>query len=1236
MRRFFNYDFEGLLSLDYSSSFISFETDSDRPESTLLDSTPFAAPLDDDVNAQILTSTQRVTVATNGTPANSNHFTAAEMTYDGRYTAFVSSATNLVPNDTNASLDIFLYDRETDSIARVSNGVNGAEANGASYYVSINDFSGTVVFTSNASNLVGNDTNGQADIFTSSAGGLASIISVGLNGAQSNGGSFNASISGNTQFIAYYSDATNLVAGDTNSNSDIFIYNSATFMTDRILGNGGVQANGNSYDPEISTGFDFDIQAWGRFVVFRSDATNLVASSDTNGASDVFLYDRDTQNITRISEAADGTVGNNSSQDATISGDGRYIVYSSSADNLVSGDTNSRQDVFVYDRETGLTDLISSGQGVQSDGDSGNPTISTDGRFVTFDSDATNLVVGATYGVRQIYLHDRQSGETQLVSVLADGTIGDAVSESSFISGNGSYVTYLSLADNLVSGAASSFQQIHYATLANEILGTVNDDDLTGSDLNDIIRGLEGNDNLRGEDGNDELYGGDGTDFLNGGRDQDILYGGLGNDELYGGHDSDILYGDEGDDIVNGGTGNDTVYGGDGNDDLRDDFGSDTMFGEAGDDEFYGGDGDDIIDGGDGIDIARYSGTLDAYSITFNSDGSVTVFGGRGSGTDTLTNIEFLRFEDGDFSLEPAGPDATEGNDNITGSIIADTIDGLGGNDVIDGRGGEDLLSGGEGNDRLLGNVGDDTLNGDAGADTLIGGAGADALNGGAGFDTADYRGASLGVRFNVDTGGTQGEADGDSFSGIERYYLSSFTDVVTGSSANEFFYGGDGNDQINGGGGIDRIYGGEGNDVQRGQDGNDTLYGSAGNDQLNGGAGFDIANYSLAAAGVIVNMLTGGTGGDAAGDTYFGIEAVYGSDFDDSIFGNNSANELRGGDGNDNLEGGGGNDRLFGGAGEDMLFGGTGIDIAVYTEATSGVGVNLEGAGTFGDALNDIYSEIEWVFGSDFNDDISGDSANNRLEGRDGDDTLNGAGGNDRLLGGDGNDTVNGGDGVDTIFGQAGDDFMTGGAGNDFFFGGAGADSHDGEAGIDTVSYLASSIGLTIDMTGISSTGDAEGDSFFSIERIFGSAFDDIIIADADSMILLGNGGNDYLQGDMGNDSLNGGAGIDSFGYDTTFGGADVIQGFSTNELIYITNANFNSDFDTWAEVQAVGTDVGGNVIFDFGFGATLTIVGRNLAELDASNFDFSGIPPAAAPLSDPDAFAADIIDAFDMDALI
>ena len=648
---------------------------------------------------------------------------------------------------------------------------------------------------------------------------------------------------------------------------------------------------------------------------------------------------------------------------------------------------------------------------------------------------------------------------------------------------------------------------------------------------------------------------------------------------------------------------------------------------DTGDDILEGGMGNDMLFGGAGTDSASFSGVQANYTVTDNMDGTYTVTDNVGTdGTDTLESIEFLIFSDVTIDIETAAQgssgsiDGTAGNDNpLNGTAGDDVINGLAGNDIINGL------------------AGDDEINGGDGADTLIGGEGADALNGGLGFDSADYRGALAGVAFNVVTGGTGGEAAGDTFSGIERYFLSDFNDTVTGSDANEFFFGEGGNDTINGGGGIDRIDGGDGNDILRGDAGNDLLFGSAGGDQLNGGTGFDIASYENSAAAVTVSLLSGGTGGDAAGDTYFGIEVVRGSDFDDSLTGNNSVNELRGGEGDDMLFGLGGNDRFFGGEGADSFDGGTGVDIVNYTLATEGVFVDLVNGGTgIGEAAGDSFTSIEWVFGSNFDDDITGDAGNNRLEGRDGDDMLNGAAGNDRLLGGDGNDFIFGGDGVDTIFGQEGDDILDGGAGNDFFFGGAGADEHFGGSGIDTVSYLASSVGLTVNMSGIgvASTGDAAGDGFFNIERIFGSGFDDILIGGADSVTLLGNGGNDYLQGGDEDSSLIGGAGVDSFGFDVNGPSSDVIVDFATNELIFILGNN--PDFDTWEEVQAVGTDAGANVIFDFGFGTTLTLIGRNLADLDASNFDFSSMPLAAEPLNDPDAFAEAPVDVMDMDALI
>jgi len=147
-------------------------------------------------------------------------------------------------------------------------------------------------------------------------------------------------------------------------------------------------------------------------------------------------------------------------------------------------------------------------------------------------------------------------------------------------------------------------------------------------------------------------------------------------------------------------------------------------------------------------------------------------------------------------------------------------------------------------------------------------------------------------------------------------------------------------------------------------------------------------------------------------------------------------------------LIGDAGANRFYGGMGADVMNGAGGFDSAYYSNATAGVTLDLATGGTGGDAAGDSFISIEWVFGSNFNDDLTGDSGANRLYGLNGDDVLNGAGGNDRLFGGNGDDTINGGDGVDVLYGEAGDDIMSGGASNDFFFGGAGGDSFDGGTG--------------------------------------------------------------------------------------------------------------------------------------------------------------------------------------------
>jgi|GEM_PF-2042504 len=202
------------------------------------------------------------------------------------------------------------------------------------------------------------------------------------------------------------------------------------------------------------------ISADGRYVVFESNANNLVAG-DTNGKTDIFAYDYQTGETTRVSVYSDGTQGNNSSFYPSISTDGRYVAFQSLATNLTAGDTNNASDIFVHNRETGETTRVSVySDGTQGNGNSYNSSISADGRYVAFESNATNLVADDTNSKSDIFVHDRQTGETIRVSVYSDGTQGNNSSFYPSISTDGRYVAFQSLASNLTAGDTNNASDI--------------------------------------------------------------------------------------------------------------------------------------------------------------------------------------------------------------------------------------------------------------------------------------------------------------------------------------------------------------------------------------------------------------------------------------------------------------------------------------------------------------------------------------------------------------------------------------------------------------------------------------------------------------------------------------------------------------------------------------------------------------------------------------------------------
>ena len=186
------------------------------------------------------------------------------------------------------------------------------------------------------------------------------------------------------------------------------------FMTRVSVDSAGVQGDGPSLQSNISAD---SLSADGRFVAFESDATNLVAG-DSNGFTDVFVHDRQTGATTRISVSSAGVQGDLPSYKPKISDDGRFVSFNSIASNLVAGDTNGTSDSFVHDRQTGTTTRVSvDSAGVQGNRNSLETAISGDGRFVAFNSEATNLVTGDTNAQFDVFVHDRQTSTTTRVSV---------------------------------------------------------------------------------------------------------------------------------------------------------------------------------------------------------------------------------------------------------------------------------------------------------------------------------------------------------------------------------------------------------------------------------------------------------------------------------------------------------------------------------------------------------------------------------------------------------------------------------------------------------------------------------------------------------------------------------------------------------------------------------------------------------------------------------------------------
>ena len=490
-----------------------------------------------------------------------------------------------------------------------------------------------------------------------------------------------------------------------------------------------------------------------------------------------------------------------------------------------------------------------------------------------------------------------------------------------------------------------------------------------------------------------------------------------------------------------------------------------------------------------------------------------------------LTNgaDNFTQTADGSFRIE-----GHDGNDVIT--VAAATLGG----DYLDGGAGNDTLNATATDDVLDGGLGNDILNGGAGNDLLRGGAGADTLNGGDGIDTADYSASGLKVTVALPldpqrtSRGSGGDAAQDTLSGIENITGSVFNDTLTGNKLDNQLIGnagddllrgmdgndvligdgatdanqdgiaddldadgipdgidgpGGGSDTLDGGFGDDRLYGGSGDDTLIGGFGNDTLYGGSGDDLLTGGDGTDFMD-----GGSGNDELIGSLGNDVmhGGDGNDFLTASIGND---QLFGEGGDDDLQAGDGNDLLEGGDGNDRLVASAGDDQLFGGAGNDMLQ------------------GDAGADL---MDGGVGSDTVDYSQGGAIGINLATG----ALSGAAGGDQLIS------------IENIVASAQNDILVGDANANTFTGNGGADTMIGQGGVDTSDYSTSAAAVTIRLNttvadplaiGTGAGGDAQGDQLQLIERIIGSAFDDILVGGELNDIFVGGAGADSIDGGLG-----------------------------------------------------------------------------------------------------------------------
>ncbi len=427
-----------------------------------------------------------VSLGSAGVAADANSDQPA-VSADGRFVAFDSLATNLVANDNNGQSDVFILDRQTGVVELVSVASDGQQGNLLSIRPALSDDGRHVVFLSQASNLAAGDSGSRQKVLVRDRQAqTTSLLSVTLDGSNLDNSCLSPSISGDGRYVVFYCYASNLLPNAVSNTSEVVLVDrgtpgadgafSATPVLSRVGESNGVKLSGPSFNGYISGD--------GNWLVFASTATDV--NGVNGGYRNIFLKNRATGDLSLL-------VGNKGgdNDEPRLSYDASYVVFTSAAA-LVSSDSNVFKDIYLYNRTAATVSLISGGGGKVADGVSGNAHISSDGRYISFDSAARNLttrlvagyqvlpvtreiggyydaISAATGGgggnyvetIAYVYVADRLSNTIRLASSGTDGSLVNGTSFGSTLSADASLVAFVSAATNILCSGGTVIKDIY-------------------------------------------------------------------------------------------------------------------------------------------------------------------------------------------------------------------------------------------------------------------------------------------------------------------------------------------------------------------------------------------------------------------------------------------------------------------------------------------------------------------------------------------------------------------------------------------------------------------------------------------------------------------------------------------------------------------------------------------------------------------------------------------------------